>query len=911
MKKNKLLLHKQILAAVLSGGMLLLPNWGYALPQGGQVVAGTGSIGAPGGDQMNITGSGNVAIDWNSFNVAQGESVKFSGMQAVLNYVTGNTKSEIFGNISGSGVHVFLVNPNGILFGATASVNVGELTASTRTIDNRKSFDGTAFSTLSLEAAQKVRGDIINLGELTADKILLEGDNISLLNAHMLKSSGNGNITLRADNKVTVGYEVTDKTTINVGDDAPGGHTVSDYTTGTGTKGSTVLAGAAVQDLRGNSKNITDAMLVHDIYELQAIDKNINGDYIQGDYMLAGDIDADVTKRWNSGSGFNPIGNFTSMPFNIGGFNGSLDGAGFVIKDLHININTADGTQSNAGLFDVLNTNAFVHNLTLQGGSITNYTNSSGGSVGSIAGENLGSLKNVFNIGMEISSQNDSANIGGIVGYNKGTVTDAHNSGSVNDKTNTSARIGGIAGYNDNGGVISYSDNNGAVTGKGNYSAAGGIVGYNNGSIKNSFNNGNVTGYGDYLGGIVGENIKDIFDSYNKGEIKGKGYDTVTGGITGINDSGNINNVYNSGIVDSMGYNVGGIVGQNYSGTLSNAYNTGTINGNGSEYVGGIAAINDGEIKNVYNIGKVSGGDYRNVIVVENSGAVSNAYYAVRSGDTILGYKKFGSGTLLTLAEFGKAFEKGLDTASKDSWKFYNGYTDPLLKGFLKKITIDGDSITGGDTVYNGSEQNAGLSGLADGILVGSKKNAGDYDLNDLLYSGQDGYDIEIVNDGTKFIINKAQLTVTADGVEIDANSVLPDFTGSISGLVGGERWEDLGVELDSDLHFTTDADGKTAGKFAINGSLDKTLANYEIKQADSNAAALVVNKNDKPPQPPDLSNLLQEGIYQNALVNLAVAERENRPEQQSIKRRVTDSRISDKEEQVKVTIEGDGIKTE
>lgn len=916
MKKNKLLLHKQILAAVLSGGMLLLPNWGYALPQGGQVVAGTGSIGTPGGDQMNITGSGNVAIDWNSFNVAQGESVKFSGMQAVLNYVTGNTKSEIFGNISGSGVHVFLVNPNGILFGATASVNVGELTASTRTIDNRKSFDGAAFSTLSTEGAQKVRGDIINLGELTADKILLEGDNISLLNADTLKSSGNGNITLRADNKVTVGYEVTDKTTINVGDDAPGGHTVSDYTTGTGTKGSTVLAGAAVQDLRGNSKNITDAMLVHDIYELQAIDKNINGDYIQGDYMLAGDIDADVTKRWNSGSGFNPIGNFTSMPFNTGGFNGSLDGAGFVIKDLHININTADGTQSNAGLFDVLDTNAFVHNLTLQGGSITNYTNSSGGSVGSIAGENLGSLKNVFNIGMEISSQNDSANIGGIVGYNKGTVTDAHNSGSVNDKTNTSARIGGIAGYNDNGGVISYSDNDGAVTGKGDYSAAGGIVGYNNGSIKNSFNNGNATGYGDYLGGIVGENIKDIFDSYNKGEIKGKGYDTVTGGITGINDSGNINNVYNSGIVDSMGYNVGGIVGQNYSGTLSNAYNTGTINGNGSEYVGGIAAINDGEIKNVYNIGKVSGGDYRNVIVVENSGAVSNAYYAVRSGDTILGYKKFGSGTLLTLAEFGKAFEKGLDTASKDSWKFYNGYTDPLLKGFLKKITIDGDSITGGDTVYNGSEQNAGLSGLADGILVGSKKNTGDYDLNDLLYSGQDGYDIEIVNDGAKFIINKAQLIVTADGVEIDANSVLPDFTGSISGLVGGERWEDLGVELDSDLHFTTDADGKTAGKFAINGSLDKTLANYEIKQADSNAVALVVNKNDEPPQPPDLPDLPQievpqEGIYQNALVNIAVAERENRPEQQSIKRRVTDSRISDKEDQVKVTIEGDGIKTE
>lgn len=916
MKKTKLLLHKRILAAVLSGGMLL-PNLVYALPQGGQVVAGTGSISTPGGNQMNITGSGNVAIDWNSFNVAQGETVKFSGMQAVLNYVTGNTKSEILGDISGSGVHVFLVNPNGILFGATAIVNVGELTASTRTIDNRKSFDGAAFSNLSADAAKKVRGDIINLGELTANKIVMEGDNISLLNADTLKTGGNSDINLRANNKITVGYDVMDKTTIDVGDGVADGHTVSDYTKGNGTKGSTALNGAAVQDLSGGSKNITDAMLVHDIYELQAIDKNINSDYVQGDYMLAGDIDADVTKSWNSGSGFNPIGNFTSMPFNTGGFNGSLDGASFAIKNLHININTNDGTQSNAGLFDVLNTNAFVHNLTLQGGSITNYTNSSGGSVGSIAGENLGSLKNVFNIGMEISSQNDSVNIGGIVGYNKGTVTDAHNSGSVNDKTNTSARIGGIAGYNDNGGVISYSDNSGAVTGKGEDYLLGGIVGSNKGDISNTFNNQDIKSVGEsswgvYIGGIAGENYGNISDSYNKGNISDNdinGYDMVLGGIAGYNE-GAMDGVYNSGNIEGQ-YYLGGIAGKSYDGSIKNAYNTGLITGNGYDAIAaGIVAENGAEIKNVYNTGKIVNG-YN--IVADGSG-ISNAYYAVRSGDTILGYKKFGSGTLLTLAEFGKAFEAGLDTASKNSWKFYNGYTGPLLKGFLKKITIDGDSITGVDTVYNGSEQNAGLGGLADGISVGAKKNAGEYDLGDLLYSGQDGYDITIVNDGTKFTINKAQLTVTANGAEIQAGDSLPDFTGSISGLVGGEQWNDLGVDIDNDLHFTTDTDGKTAGEFAINGSLDKALANYEIKQADSNAAALVVNKNDAPPQPPDLPDLPQievpqEGIYQNALVNIAVAERENRPEQQNIKLRISNSHTSDQEEQVKVRIEGDGIK--
>ena len=33
MKNEKMLLYKKIMVTVVSGGMLLLPNWGYALPQ--------------------------------------------------------------------------------------------------------------------------------------------------------------------------------------------------------------------------------------------------------------------------------------------------------------------------------------------------------------------------------------------------------------------------------------------------------------------------------------------------------------------------------------------------------------------------------------------------------------------------------------------------------------------------------------------------------------------------------------------------------------------------------------------------------------------------------------------------------------------------------------------------------------
>ena len=94
MKNKKMLLYKKIMVTVVSSGMLLLPNWGYALPQGGQVVGGSGSIGSPGGGAMDITGTGgNLAIDWDSFNIAQGETVNFKNMQAVLNYVTGSQRS--------------------------------------------------------------------------------------------------------------------------------------------------------------------------------------------------------------------------------------------------------------------------------------------------------------------------------------------------------------------------------------------------------------------------------------------------------------------------------------------------------------------------------------------------------------------------------------------------------------------------------------------------------------------------------------------------------------------------------------------------------------------------------------------------------------------------------------------------
>jgi len=108
----------------------------HANPTGGSVSAGGATISGGAGTTTINQSTQNVAINWQSFSIGQGEAVKFvqpnSGSVA-LNRVLGADPSSILGSLSANG-KVFLVNPNGILFGQGAQVNVGGLVASTRGI---------------------------------------------------------------------------------------------------------------------------------------------------------------------------------------------------------------------------------------------------------------------------------------------------------------------------------------------------------------------------------------------------------------------------------------------------------------------------------------------------------------------------------------------------------------------------------------------------------------------------------------------------------------------------------------------------------------------------------------------------------------------------------------------------------
>jgi filamentous hemagglutinin family protein len=113
--------------AALCGPMAL------AAPTGGQVSAGSGAIAQAGLNTTITQSSQNLAINWQSFGIAANEAVRFNQPNAAaiaLNRVTSQNPSQILGSLSANG-WVFVLNPNGILFGAGSQVNVGGLVAST------------------------------------------------------------------------------------------------------------------------------------------------------------------------------------------------------------------------------------------------------------------------------------------------------------------------------------------------------------------------------------------------------------------------------------------------------------------------------------------------------------------------------------------------------------------------------------------------------------------------------------------------------------------------------------------------------------------------------------------------------------------------------------------------------------
>ena len=172
----------------------------HAQPVGGVVSAGSATIGGTAGAMMITQTTPNVAINWQSFGINAGQSVQFvqpGSSSVALNRVIGSDPSNILGSLTTNG-KVFLVNPNGILFGAGASVNVGGLVASTLAISDAD------FMANNYKFSGAGAGSVLNQGTINA----ADGGYVALLGANVSNqgviAAQLGTIALAAGEAVTL-----------------------------------------------------------------------------------------------------------------------------------------------------------------------------------------------------------------------------------------------------------------------------------------------------------------------------------------------------------------------------------------------------------------------------------------------------------------------------------------------------------------------------------------------------------------------------------------------------------------------------------------------------------------------------------------------------------------------------------
>jgi len=187
-----------------------------ALPTGGQVVAGQAAI-SQAGSTMNIQQATQKAIlNWQSFNIGANATVNFqqpSASAVALNRVIGQDPSAIFGNLNANG-QVFLVNPNGVLFGPGARVDVGGLVATTMNIRNEDFLAGNYRF-----FRDGATGSVINRGNLTGGYLALlapevRNEGVILARMGTAALAGGDAVTLGITGENRVDIRV-DKATIN------------------------------------------------------------------------------------------------------------------------------------------------------------------------------------------------------------------------------------------------------------------------------------------------------------------------------------------------------------------------------------------------------------------------------------------------------------------------------------------------------------------------------------------------------------------------------------------------------------------------------------------------------------------------------------------------------------------------
>jgi filamentous hemagglutinin family protein len=154
------------------GGTMLACSSVFAGPEGARVVRGDVQISRQGAETV-IRASHNSIINYRSFDIARDESVRFiqpGSESRVLNRIESRTPTRIDGSLFANG-RVYLINPNGIVFGPNSVVNVNQLYAAAGNLSDKDFVRG-------IDRFTNLKGEVKNYGTLTADYVGLVANQV-------------------------------------------------------------------------------------------------------------------------------------------------------------------------------------------------------------------------------------------------------------------------------------------------------------------------------------------------------------------------------------------------------------------------------------------------------------------------------------------------------------------------------------------------------------------------------------------------------------------------------------------------------------------------------------------------------------------------------------------------------------
>ncbi|MFG8688242.1 GLUG motif-containing protein [Pseudomonas paraeruginosa] len=662
----------------LMGAGVLAPA--YALPTDPKVVAGSGDIQLVGAKNMSINQHTEKLItNWDSFSVGAGERVTFNqptSTSIALNRVVGTNGSQILGKLDANG-KVFLVNPNGVVFGKTAQVNVGGLVVSTQNIKDAD------FLASKFQFSGSSTSEVLNMGRLSA----AEGGSIALLGARVdnqgtiLAQMGTaalgagGDFTLNFDGNGLLNLQVNagavDALAHNGGLlKADGGQVLMTARATTTVLGSVVNNQGAIEarSLRGQSGKIildggSGKVLVAGALSANALNEPGHGGTVE---MKAAEVEVNLATQVNTlaSNGNNGIWKISADKVDVhrtalaSGGTVHVDTLSRNLATTNIELNSTKGDLNLNGpvywavgskltLNSAANLNLKLDNLRV---SDSNY-GAGPSSLGALVGINNGLVSNVTATRISVNGSSSRSNaVGGLVGRNNGgRIRAASVSGTVSGYAPTTA-IGGLVGENaSNGRQALIEDSNSSVqiaarsTERNSLGGVGGLVGLNSrGVINNSHSQGRVDASraGLNVGGLVGFNLMgEIFRSSASGQVVA-GSAGYTGGLVGLNSNGVISQSQASGMVSSSsGLATGGLVGRNEGDSeLRNVKASGNVTDSYGADIGGLIGVNTAaRVDTAEATGKVSGGANSRVGGLVGSNISASLDHVIARGDVFGG----------------------------------------------------------------------------------------------------------------------------------------------------------------------------------------------------------------------------------------------------------------------------------